>query len=75
MESQGEREFERGKECLGEVESGVREWVEEEALHGAAEMPKQIEEGERERGCWDRPRRRRDAASLQDRDGAWRRRR
>ena len=50
LESEGERVFENGKDGLFEMVGRVREFIEEKALHGAAEKPWYVEESERKRG-------------------------
>jgi hypothetical protein len=47
LESEGERVFESGKNCLCEIVGGLRNFIEEEALHGTAEKPWDVKETER----------------------------
>lgn len=49
LEREGERVFESGKDGLREMVGRVREFVEEKALHRAAEQPWYVQESERER--------------------------
>lgn len=50
LESEGERVFESRKDGLCEMKGWVMEFIEEKALHRAAEQPRYVKESERNRG-------------------------
>ena len=49
LESEGESVFRNGNDGLFEMVGRVREFIEEKALHGAAEKPWYVKESERKR--------------------------
>lgn len=44
--------FECWKDVVCEIEGRVREFVQENTFHGAAQKPRDVKESERKRGGW-----------------------